>query len=342
MNIFLIAFEAVAALLGIGILGFWVIGRRRVPTNVLVILNSLAIDIALPCLVLGNMLTDFSPQKFPDWWHMPLWWSGFTVLAVVLSIAASFLVKRSFRGEFAMSLAFQNGAFFPILIITGLFGSSSNLLVYLFLFIFLQPSLIFGTYPLFFRKNSPDNRLNLRRIINPVLIMTLAGLLAGLAGITDYIPDFLVMIVTLIGAMAIPLFMLILGGSVYNDYLGKDVSERRIFTREVVLFTLVKNLVFPLVFLGLLIWLNPDYTIALILILEAAVPPITAIPIFAERSGGNRAITNQFIVASFIFSVISIPAVMYLFGRFFLSPARAISQYQVQIDIMNPLDIPVQ
>jgi hypothetical protein len=82
----------------------------------------------------------------------------------------------------------------------------------------------------------------------------------------------------------------------------------------------VKNLVFPLAFLGLLIWLKPDFPVALIIIMQASVPPITAIPIFTERSGGNRAITNQFIVASFVFSITSIPAMIFLFSRFFPFP----------------------
>ena len=70
----------------------------------------------------------------------------------------------------------------------------------------------------------------------------------------------------------------------------------------------LKILVFPLVFLGLLMLVRPDYSIALIIILQSAVPPITAIPLLAERSGGNRVISGQFIVASFIFSIISIPS----------------------------------
>jgi malate permease and related proteins len=54
--------------------------------------------------------------------------------------------------------------------------------------------------------------------------------------------------------------------------------------------------------------------------LQAAVPPITAIPILVERCGGNRRITSQFVVVSFLFSILSIPAFIYLFSRFFPLP----------------------
>ena len=55
MSVFLVTLQAVFALLGIGLLGFWIIGRRRVPSDTLAFLSSLAIDIALPLLVLANL-----------------------------------------------------------------------------------------------------------------------------------------------------------------------------------------------------------------------------------------------------------------------------------------------
>jgi len=54
MNVFLVTFQAVAALLGIGVVGFWIIGRRHIPANALALLTSIAIDISIPCLVLGT------------------------------------------------------------------------------------------------------------------------------------------------------------------------------------------------------------------------------------------------------------------------------------------------
>jgi malate permease and related proteins len=320
MNVFLITLQAVFALLGIGVLGFWIIGRKRVPAQTLGFLSTLAIDISLPLLVLGNLILDFSPRDYPDWWRMPLWWMGFTVVALTLSLSASFLVKKDIRGEFTISLFYQNGLFFPILIIAGIFGQGSPYLVTLFLFMIFGPSLVFSTYPLFFGGGMRKEALNWRRIVNPVLVATVVGLIIGLVSAGDYIPDFLVTIVTMVGAIAIPLFMLILGGNIYNDLMYKVQGGHRWHVREVVKFVMVKNLVFPLVFFGLLLWLRPDFNVAFIIMLQAVVPPITAIPILVERCGGNRRIASQFVLASFLISIGSIPAFLYLFSRFFAIP----------------------
>jgi predicted permease len=313
----LITFQAVAALLGIGLLGFWVIARRRVTADTLGFLSSLSIDIAVPCLTLSSLIKDFSPERNPDWWRMPLWWIGFAIVGLILSILSSYLVKKEYRGEFITGIWFQNGLFFPIVIIIGLFGTQNPYLPLLFLFVFIHPTVMFSTYSMFYGKKTKTQKLNMRRLINPVLITTIIGLGIALIGLKPYIPEFIINIALMVGAMASPLFMLILGGTIYHDFRGESQGNRKIYFKEVIKFVAVKNLLFPVVFLGLLIWILPEYSVALIIILEAAVPPVTAIPIFAERSGGNKALASQFVLASFLVSILSIPMVLLLFNQFF-------------------------
>ena len=321
MDVFLVTFQAVAALLGIGLLGFWIIGRKRVTTDTLGFLSSLSIDIAVPCLTLSSLIRDFSPERNPGWWHMPLWWIGFCIIALLLSMSSSYLVKKEHRGEFITGTWFQNGLFFPIVLIIGLFGTQNPYLPLLFLFIFLHPTVMFSSYSLFYAKKTGTQKLNWRRLINPVLVTTLVGLGIGLVGLKPYVPAFVISIILMVGAMASPLFMLILGGTIYHDFRVEGQGIRKIYYKEIIKFVAVKNLLFPFVFLGLLIWIQPDYTMALIIILEAAVPPVTAIPIFAERSGGNRALASQFVLASFLTSIFSIPVVILLFNQFFSLPS---------------------
>jgi len=66
--------------------------------------------------------------------------------------------------------------------------------------------------------------------------------------------------------------------------------------------------------------LRPPYHIALILLLQSAIPPVTAVPLVTERFGGNRAIVNQFLFASFILSLVSISFMVWLFSLFFTPP----------------------
>ena len=113
--------------------------------------------------------------------------------------------------------------------------------------------------------------------------------------------------------MALPLVMIILGGNIFMDFKAKGGFQRL----EVIKFILIKNFLFPLIFLGILLVVQPPYPIALIIFLQSTVPPITAMPIVTQRQGGNFAITNQFIVASYTSLLISIPVMFSLFSVYF-------------------------
>ncbi len=293
MDIFYSILESVGVLLGIGALGFYIIGKRIMPGNVLGFLSPLVLDIALPSLIFVSIIQNFTLEKFPDWWRVPLWWILFTAALLMLTLITMFISNSETRREFAISLFFQNGIFFPLAIITGLYGADSIHLVTLFLFISFHPALLFSTYHFFFRGQGV-HKIDWKKIIHPVLIMTLIALFLRLFDVHTLIPNFLITGLSMLGAMSLPLIMIILGGNIFIDFQGKGGVQYL----EVAKFVFVKNIFFPLICLGLLLIIRPSYHIALILFLQSAVPPITAIPIFTKRLGGNSAITNQFLVSS--------------------------------------------
>ena len=326
MGIFNITLQSVAALLAIGLLGFWIIKRHMIPENILRFLAVLAIDIALPCIVFANIVTQFSPSSFTNWWHYPLWWLVFSAFALILSLGTMWVSAKATRREFAISLFFQNGIFFPLIIISGVFGPTNPYIPILFIFIAFHPSLYFSTNHLFFKKSTLQaekniqdkgkNRMRLGRILNPVLISTVAATAIKLSGADSHLPTFIITVFQMLGGMSLPLLMLILGGSLYVDFQNKGP----LYIKEIIKFILIKNVLFPLAFIALLVFARPAYPIAMILFLQSAIPPITAIPIETERQGGNRLITNQFILASFVLSIISIPAMFNLFTMYFPMP----------------------
>jgi len=324
MHIFNVTLQSVAALLAIGVLGFWIIKRNIIPENILRFLAVLAIEIALPCIVFVNLIMQFSPSSFVRWWQYPLWWLAFSATAFLLTLVTMFVSAKASRREFAFTLFFQNGLFFPFIIITGIFGPTNPYIAVLFIFIAFHPSLFFSTDHLFFKRPSPkieeghQRRKPLRweRILNPVLISTVLAASIKLLGAEKHLPTFVLTVFQMLGGMSLPLLMLILGGSLYVDFQ----SRGPIYIKEVMKFILIKNVIFPLVFIALLVLARPAYPVALIIFLESAAPPITGIPIQTQRHGGNVSITNQFILASFVFSIFSIPLMFTLFSRYFPIP----------------------
>ena len=327
MHVFNITLQSVGALLAIGVLGFWIIKRHIIPQNILQFLAVLAIEIALPCIVFSNIITQFSPSSSMNWWHYPLYWLVFSAVLFVLSLIATGVSAKATRREFAISLFFQNGIFFPFIIITGIFGPANPYIAVLFIFIALHPTLFFSTNHLFFKKsnnqtgkapgeNEPRSRLRLGRIVNPVLISTILAAIVKLSGTDKYLPNFVLTVFHMLGGMSMPLIMLILGGSLYVDFQARGP----IYVMEVIKFVAIKNFLFPLIAIIVLDFIRPPYPVALIVFLQSATPPITAIPIQVQRHGGNASLTNQFILASFVFSILSVPLMFNLFSRYFPMP----------------------
>jgi len=318
MEVFFWVLEAVLILLGIGVVGFWIARRNVIPENVQGFLIQLSVNIALPCLIFSSIVVNFSPEKFPNWWQLPLWWFVYAAVSLVLTLATMFVSHKDTRSEFAINLFYQNGLFFPLVIIGGVFGQDAPYLPQLYIFIILHPVMFFSTYQLFFRKKIGQNQQETpwHRIISPILVATVLAIIVQLIGIKDYLPDFIHTILETLGGMALPLIMIILGGSLYLDFRQKS----KIYYKEIIKFLVIKNIVFPIVFLAILVIWRPSYSIALLFLLQAAVPPVTATPILTERAGGNKAISNQFVLSSFIFSVVTIPTIFHLFSQFFPLP----------------------
>ena len=311
MDLVAITFQSVIILLGIGVFGFLIVQRKVIAENALGALSNLALDLALPCLVFVNIVSNFSPNENPDWWVLPLWWVVFTGFAALLTGLFIFVSKKKTRREFAMSLFLHNGLFFPLAILTGMFGDSSPYIVSLFLFMIFYPAFLFNIYPYFFGKI--EKKINWRRIFNIVFISTILALVIRFADIQLYVPGIVLTILTMLGAMTVPLLMLVIGGSLSLDFQRKG----KIYSIEIAKFVMIKNLLFPLIFLATLLIIRPSYQIALLLILQSAMPPVTALPIFTKRVGGNESIVNQFLLASFIGSLVTIPLVISLFTLFF-------------------------
>jgi predicted permease len=312
MNVFAVTFQTITILLLIGALGFVLISRKILPDNVLQSLSRLALEIALPCLVLKNILTNFRPARDPGWWRLPLWFLAFVGFSLAMAGLGTLLARRGGRREFAMALLYNNMVFVPLIIIAERFGPDSPRLANLFLFTLLFSPFYFGTYAFFFMRRSAL-KIPWNRVFNPVFVVSIAAISMCLLGWQDIVPAFVVSAAELIGNMSVPLLLIILGGTIYLDMR----ACQRPPLLEVAKFVVLKNLIFPVVAMLLLLWIRPAREVAYLLVLQSAVPPITSLPIVTERSGGNRGLVNYLLVASFVAALVTIPAALTIFERLF-------------------------
>jgi len=315
MQIFFASLQAVLVLMGIGFVGFWIISKKIVPITILDVLSPLVIEIALPCMVFSDIILRFDPKSYPDWWTLPFWWCICIVMLLALSIIFMFIFGGDTKREFGVSLLYPNAVFFPLAIIPVIFGQDSPLLVELFIFSIFFPMFLFNSYKLFFPKKNILRKFSIqwKKIFNPILLSTILAIVLKMTGASKFVPEFVISITKIIGTIAFPLIMMLVGGNIYVDMQKRG----RLHKKEVFSFVLIKNIIFPIVMLGFLILIKPNKNVAFLMFLQSLVPPVTTIPILVQREGGNVSLANQFLVASFIFSILSVPVGIWFFNKYF-------------------------
>ncbi|MBN2800816.1 MAG: AEC family transporter [Deltaproteobacteria bacterium] len=293
----------VASLLLLGVIGFYVLQRRIVPEVALGAISPLALELALPALIFTKIITRFDPVKSASWYQMPLWWVGFTVGSLALALALPALLRTRSPREFRMSLFIQNGIFLPLIYLSDVYGADSPRLLDLFFFTMFYPAFSFNVYGLFFSR--PGGR-DLGKLLHPVLFATALAVGGAYLGLSELLPAFVLSSLTMLGATSVPLVMIAVGGSIYLDFRQSGVVR----WGELVRFVLAKNVLYPAAALGLVALTHPPAAVGLMIVLQSAVPPLTALPIFAERAGGDRALVAQYLLASFLATIVTLPATM--------------------------------
>jgi malate permease and related proteins len=310
MQLALASIESLLILFLMGAFG-WVLRSRRVVTPAAMpALSAIALDFALPCLVFVVIVGRFRPAEMPGWHYLPLVWFLFTLAALALSLAAGFAARPRLRREFRLCCFYQNALFFPLAILTEIFGANSGSVASLFLMTFLFPAFFFNTYPMFFRGIV---RVDWRKTLHPVLLTTMAAVLICLGDLTNSVPDVIVKAMQQVGALSVPLLMILLGARIHEDY----ESRGPIYWREITAFIGIRNVIFPLIFLAVFPVLNVSRDLGLLLLLQAAVPPVTAAPIVVAREGGNATFAGQLLLGSYLASMVSIPFTVWFFDLLF-------------------------
>ena len=133
---------------------------------------------------------------------------------------------------------------------------------------------------------------------NPLILATVAGLLAAWAGL--YIPEPVDALLTRVGAAALGLGLMSVGAGIRLSGVGGD----RVL---IAWLTAVKLLVAPAVALAAGLWLGLDPMARTVLVVFGAVPTASATYILANRMGGDGPFVALCITVSTFAAVLTLP-----------------------------------
>lgn len=229
-----------------------------------------------------------------------------TVYALHIAVATLIVPKKN--KEYAverMSLIFSNNAFIGIPLVSSVFGKDG--VIYLTMSIAAFNILIW-TYGVTLMKGEKTNlRESLKKLCTPAIISVILGIVCFLCRFT--LPNVIAEPLDTIGSMNTPLAMLVAGSTLAGTNLLGCLKKPRLY-----LICFLKLLALPALSALSIFWLAhfgvSPMAISVVMIATAC-PSAAAVTMFAHAYNRDSVWASEIFAMSTLFSVVSIPAIMW-------------------------------
>ncbi|MDD2928159.1 MAG: AEC family transporter [Candidatus Omnitrophica bacterium] len=300
---------AVAQILLLAALGYWLVRRRFLASAGVEAISSLVMDVTLPALIFCQLIRDFSFQAFADWWIFPL----LSILVTLIGLLAGFLFAPFIKGEqhklqFISLVAFQNSGYLPLALVAALLAPESLSVMFIYIFLFLAGfNLVMfsvGVHILNFHKEKKFIWLNL---LSAPVVVTLVSLVIIFFGLNKFVPDALIKPLFMLGESTLPLAMLVVGAGL------AQVSLKHIDKKAISMLILAKMFVLPAIGLALVIIFKVPGLIGLLIIIQLAMPSAVTLSTILRSYKKEDLLVSQGILLTHLSSIITIPLFLILY-----------------------------
>lgn len=270
-------------------------------------ISNLLLMIVIPGLVLHSFQIEKHPELMPGVW-------GMLVLATVAHALTAFIAKRIFpdtedgRGQVARAASvLSNCGFmgFPLLSVVA--GPAGPLYGVVFLFVFNIFTWVWSV-PVF----NDGKRLSLRQLATtPMVIACVVGF--GMFLLNIRIPSIAMDLLGYLTAINTPLSMIASGVFVSRVDFRALVRDGRIW-----LAVLLRNILFPLLVLGILlvsrvsVWMPGGATFGVAVMITVSCATAASAILISARYGKDSGYAAQILLASTAVSVVSLPLIVLL------------------------------
>ena len=266
-------------------------------------LLKLVVNLLYPCLIFENVLGNPSLREPANVILAPL--VGFVTMAV--GILGSLYVGRLLGLEsgkglrtFAYATGIYNYGYIPIPLMEALFGRES-LGVLLVHNVGCETAIwTVGILVL----SGGTLREGWRKLINPPLLTLIAALVGNAVGLDAHLPQALRTVVAMCGATAIPLGLLLIGGTLM-EYLNRP--SQLVSARVTAGACVLRLAVFPVLFLLLALVLPAPPELKRVILVQAAMPAGILSIVIAKHYGGQPLTAVQIVLGTTAVGLVAIP-----------------------------------
>lgn len=309
MTVFTATLSQTAFLFSFIVIGYILSRWKFVPDNAQAVLSKLENCVFIPALVLDTFINNFTVQKIGTASELLLQSLALAVIAIALSlICVRFCSKDQYEQKiYTYGLCFSNFGFMGNAVVSALYPEIFmeylifTLPLWTLIYLWGVPTLLIGDSG----KQSLKQRL--KNFANPMFVCMLLGMVIGLLSIP--IPDFIGSAVTAAGSCMSPIAMLLTGMTIARFDLRQVLRIKGVY-----LVTALRLIVFPLLFLGVMLLIPFPKTFATCAICSLAMPLGLNTIIVPSALGKDTKVASGMALVSHVLACVTIPVIFMLFG----------------------------
>ncbi len=264
-------------------------------------LSRILLNITLPALILNSVLTQT---------ERPAAVSVFSVFLTALLIylflplvgmfaARFFPADQTQKNLYAFMTAYSNIGFMGFPIIDALYGTTAVLYTAIFNIMFNLSCYTLGT-AIMTRNSETGTRINLRHLVNPGFLLSIASIVVYF--LNPPFPKALADTVAAVGGITTPLSMLLIGSTLATNSVKEIFSDKFLY-----LYTVFRQILLPLVSLGLIHLLIKDELIQNVTCVMMLMPAANSCVMFANEYSADEKLASKSVFLTTLLSVITIP-----------------------------------
>lgn len=225
------------------------------------------------------------------------------MMLIAEAVVRVFRVQPSDRGMYKVMTVFTNMGFMGFPLISATYGQDALVYASLFLLPFNVLIYTYGIRMICGSAGADGPKENpLKKIFNIGIISCIVALFFYCTRIP--VPEVLESGITYLSNLTAPLSMLVIGDSLTQIRVKDLITDRRL-----VLFTLVRLIVIPMIFLLLLKMLPIDEKMLGVCLIVLATPVASMSAMLAQEYGGDTTLASRGIALSTVLSVVTMPLV---------------------------------
>ena len=231
--------------------GFILKKRSLLPDNADTVMSKLENYIFSPALIIHSFMNYCTVDSLRQYSSLVLYSLLALAVALLIGIPLSYAFVRKptyERGIYQYALVFANFGFMGNAIVPAILGETDPAVLYKYMLFTLPLNAAVYTWGVMVLIPRGEQRSNpLKKLINPIFISILIGMLLGLTGLTDKIPAFLMTTLDYCKSCMAPVAMLLTGFTI-----GKFSFKQLLTDKKVWGASLLRLAVIPTIILGIL------------------------------------------------------------------------------------------